>query len=73
MSGRIDEGMNVYRELLAHLGLGMPATPRQLLREMIVTRLILRLRGLKFRERRADGSRRTCSSGWTPPRPSRWG
>ncbi len=54
MSGRIDEGMDVYRELLAHLGLRMPATPQQLLREMIVTRLILRLRGLKFRERRAD-------------------
>ena len=54
MSGRIDEGMDVYRELLAHLGLRMPATPQQLLREMIVTRLILRVRGLKFRERRAD-------------------
>ena len=54
MSGRIDEGMGVYRELLAHLGLRMPATPQQLLREMIVTRLILRVRGLKFRERRAD-------------------
>jgi hypothetical protein len=54
MSGRIDEGMAVYRELLAHLGLRMAETPRQLLREMIVTRLILQFRGLKFRERRAD-------------------
>ncbi len=54
MSGRIDEGMAVYRELLAHLGIRMAATPRQLLREMIVTRLILRLRGLKFREHRAE-------------------
>ncbi len=54
MSGRIDEGMAVYRELLAHLGIRMAETPRQLLREMIVTRMILRLRGLKFRERRVE-------------------
>ncbi len=54
MSGRIDEGMAVYRELLAHLAIRMAETPRQLLREMIVTRLILRLRGLSFRERRAE-------------------
>jgi hypothetical protein len=54
MSGRIDEGMAVYRELLAHLGIRMAATPRQLLREMIVTRLILSIRGLNFRERRAE-------------------
>jgi hypothetical protein len=54
MSGRIDEGMAVYRELLAHLGIRMATTPRQLLREMIVTRLILSLRGLSFRERRAE-------------------
>lgn len=54
MSGKIDEGMAVYRELLAHLGIRMAETPRQLLREMIVTRLILSIRGLGFRERRAD-------------------
>jgi serine/threonine protein kinase/tetratricopeptide (TPR) repeat protein len=54
MSGRIDEGLAVYRDVLAHFGLRMPATPRQALHEMIVTRAILWFRGLGFRERPAS-------------------
>jgi eukaryotic-like serine/threonine-protein kinase len=54
MSGRVDEGLAVYRELLAHFGLRIPATPKQALYEMIVSRVILWFRGLGFRERPAS-------------------
>src|SRR5262249_2876795 len=52
MSGRVDEGLAVYREVLAYLGLRMPRTPRQALHQMWVSRALLRFRGWRFRERR---------------------
>jgi eukaryotic-like serine/threonine-protein kinase len=54
MSGRIDEGLAVYRDVLASFGLSIPATPKQAFYEMIVTRVILWFRGLGFRERPAS-------------------
>ena len=54
LSGRIDEGTAVYRDLLALQGVKMPATPNQLLRQMVFNRLYLKFRGYLFRERRAE-------------------
>jgi len=54
MSGQIDEGLAVYRNVLADFGLSIPSTPRQALHQLMVTRVILWFRGLKFRERPAS-------------------
>ncbi len=53
ISGRVDEGLAAYREVLAHVGLRMPQSPGEALSQLLVSRAILGVRGLKFRERDA--------------------
>jgi hypothetical protein len=50
-SGHIDEGLALLREVLASLGLAMPASPRRALVGLLCRRAFLWLRGLRFRWR----------------------
>ncbi|HEX8794775.1 MAG TPA: protein kinase [Polyangiaceae bacterium] len=50
-AGRFDEGIAAVRQVLALLGLRYPSTPFQALVQLIFLRLLLALRGLRFRER----------------------
>jgi tetratricopeptide (TPR) repeat protein len=50
-SGHLDEGLAVLRDVLARLGLKLPASTRSALVGLFLRRLWLRLRGLGFRER----------------------
>jgi hypothetical protein len=52
-TGRIDEGMDVIRGLLESMGMSLPRTPFRALLSIVWKRFLLRLRGLKFRERSA--------------------
>ena len=51
ISGRIDRGLKSLDELLAEIGVTVPATPKRALFSLIRHRLQLRLRGLGFEER----------------------
>ncbi len=51
MSGHIDAGLDVDRQVLAPLGIALPATPRRALLALIGRRIQLRTRGLRFRRR----------------------
>jgi hypothetical protein len=51
-SGHIDEGLALLREVLASLGLAMPASPRRALVGLLYRRALLWLRGLRFQWRR---------------------
>jgi hypothetical protein len=53
-SGHIDSGIEVLQGVLAAVGLRLPPTPRRALLSLLWRRALLRLRGLHFRERRAD-------------------
>jgi hypothetical protein len=53
-SGHIDEGLAVLREVLANFGLAMPSSPRRALWGLLFRRAWLRLRGLRFRQRRQE-------------------
>ncbi len=53
-SGRLDEGMELTRNLVRDVGLRFPATPVRGILGMLFRRAQLRLRGLKFRERSRD-------------------
>ncbi|HMB04477.1 MAG TPA: AAA family ATPase [Isosphaeraceae bacterium] len=53
ISGHIDEGRAAFREILARIGLALPRSPRQALLSLLARRGLLRLRGLRFRERPA--------------------
>jgi hypothetical protein len=48
-SGHVDEGLTALRQVLAAVGLAMPATPRRAFWGLVWQRLKLRLRGLGFR------------------------
>jgi serine/threonine protein kinase/tetratricopeptide (TPR) repeat protein len=52
-SGHVDAGLATLRTVLDAVGLRFPATPRSALAELLLRRLQFRLRGLRFRERRA--------------------
>ena len=51
MGGHINEGLELIRKVLAAVGLPYPATPRSALISLLLRRLQIRLRGLKFTER----------------------
>jgi tetratricopeptide (TPR) repeat protein len=51
ISGRIEPGMAALEELLAEIGVTAPRTPRAALLSLIRHRILLRLRGLGFKER----------------------
>ncbi len=53
-SGRIDEGLVQLRTVLAEGGLRSPPSPRRALARFLWQRLRIRLRGTRFRERRAE-------------------
>jgi hypothetical protein len=52
-SGHLDEGLPVLRKVLEQVGLKLARTPRRALLSFLVRRVLLRLRGLSFRERPA--------------------
>jgi hypothetical protein len=53
ISGRIGEGLDVLGQVLAKVGLALPATPTRAFGLLALRRVRLRLRGLKYRERAA--------------------
>lgn len=54
ISGRIQEGLGVLGEVLAKVGLSLPATSARALGLLVLRRLRLRWRGLHYRERAAS-------------------
>jgi len=50
-SGHLDEGMRVVNDVLRHVGLKLPGTPRRALVSLLLLRARLQLRGLHFTER----------------------
>jgi tRNA A-37 threonylcarbamoyl transferase component Bud32/tetratricopeptide (TPR) repeat protein len=53
ISGHIDAGLATFRRVLSEVGMTVPASPRQALWSLLWQRLLLRLRGLRFRRRDA--------------------
>ncbi len=53
-AGHIDRGIEQTRTVLARVGMGLPTTPGRALASVLVRRALVRLRGLRFTERRAD-------------------
>ncbi|MBL9013017.1 MAG: AAA family ATPase, partial [Myxococcales bacterium] len=51
VSGHIDRGIELITELLATLGMDLPATPRRALVSLVLRRGLLRARGLRFQSR----------------------
>jgi len=54
ITGHLDEGRRAFRNVLAKIGMSYPASRWQTLLPLIVARIKLRLRGLRFRRRSAD-------------------
>jgi serine/threonine protein kinase/tetratricopeptide (TPR) repeat protein len=54
MGGHINEGLELIRSVLAAVGLSYPAGPKRALFSLLLKRLQLRVRGLKFTERDAS-------------------
>ncbi|MEP6571017.1 MAG: hypothetical protein ABJC10_14700, partial [Acidobacteriota bacterium] len=54
MGGHINEGLELIRTVLAAIGLKYPAGPRSALLSLLIKRLQIRVRGLKFTERDAS-------------------
>ncbi len=54
ISGHIDEGLALLRDLLIPMGIGMPETSRSALASLLWHRAILRARGLEFIPKPAD-------------------
>jgi hypothetical protein len=54
ISGHIDAGLDVLRDVLRDLGVGFPGTPRRALASLMLQQARLLLRGLRFRSREAD-------------------
>jgi Cdc6-like AAA superfamily ATPase len=50
-TGHIEEGLETMQSVLAAVGLEYPATPRKALMQVIWRRMMLRLRGLRFKRR----------------------
>jgi hypothetical protein len=55
-SGYVDEGLTLFRAVLKSMGLTTPTTRKGVLIGLLLRRVQLRLRGLRFRERDASGS-----------------
>ncbi len=53
-SGQIDAGFETIRSVLAAIGMSLASTPQRALLSMVWQRIKIRLRGLRFVERRAD-------------------
>jgi tetratricopeptide (TPR) repeat protein len=53
VSGHIERGLEVAKELLAELGLSLPNTPHAALISVVLHRIRLAVRGLNWQERRA--------------------
>jgi hypothetical protein len=53
-SGHIDDGLAVLREVLANFGLAIPSSPCRALLRLLFRRAWLRLRGLRFQQRRQE-------------------
>jgi hypothetical protein len=53
VSGHVERGLEVAKELLAELHLKLPETPRSALLSLVYHRIRLSIRGLNFQERRA--------------------
>jgi serine/threonine protein kinase len=53
-SGYVDQGRKALSEVLARVGMKLPATPARTLLSLMWARFRLWLRGLRYRERRAD-------------------
>jgi len=51
ISGQLEVGLGLLRDLLAHVGTALPSTPGRGLRSLIWHRLRIALRGLRFRPR----------------------
>ncbi len=51
ISGRIDEGLLAFRDVLDRVGLRQPSSPQDALVRLLVERVILAVRGLGFRTR----------------------
>jgi hypothetical protein len=51
LSGHFDEGMKALRTVLGAIGMDLPSTPARALTSLLWHRAILRMRGLRFRER----------------------
>jgi hypothetical protein len=51
-SGHLDEGFAAFTRLLRSVGFWMPSTPLQSIVAMIAIRLLIRLRGMKWQQRR---------------------
>ena len=51
ISGHIDDGLAALRTVLAAVGMKFPKTPRRALLSLLLRRLHVRLRGLRFRQR----------------------
>jgi len=51
MGGHIDEGLALIRSVLAAVGLSYPATPKGALISLLLRRLQISVRGLRFKER----------------------
>lgn len=51
LSGHLDEGMAVLEPILAQVGMKLSSTPRRALLSLAARRVLIRLRGLGYRER----------------------
>lgn len=54
MGGHIREGLEVIRSVLSSVGISLPAGPKRALLSLILKKIQIRLRGLKFTERKAS-------------------
>jgi serine/threonine protein kinase len=50
-SGHVDEGLRIMKDVLASVGMQLPATPRRAVLGYLARHILLKLRGLKFKER----------------------
>ncbi len=53
-AGHIDRGIEQVRTVLSRVGMGLPVTPGRALASVLFQRALVRLRGLRFTERRAN-------------------
>ncbi len=53
ISGHIDEGLATFNQLLAQVGMRLSSTPRRALAKLVLYRVVLLFRGLRFQRRDA--------------------